>query len=322
VKILITGISGAHARLVTELLLRKGHEVFGIDRRPWPRAPEGVRVFQTDVRKRPATDVFRTHRPDVVVHMATVTHFHRSREERFRINLNGTKAVFDHCHEYGVKQALFIGRHTIYGAAPDAPLFRTEDEPPLAVSTFPELADLVAADMYASTALWKWPDLTTCVLRMVYALGPLGRGTLANFLHGPRVPMAFGFDPLFQFMHDRDAARAIVTAIEARINGVYNVSGPQPVPLSVLCRGTDRTPVPLPDALLLRAMGRFGISRLPKGAIPHLKHPVVVDGSRFEKATGFEARHDEHAVMASFREIKREDERRAEAARQAGQDRR
>jgi UDP-glucose 4-epimerase len=118
-------------------------------------------VFQTDVRKRPAADVFRLHRPDVVIHMATITHYSARAEERLRINLHGTRLVLDHCHEYGVKQVVFVGRHTIYGAAPDAPLYRTEDEPPLAVTTFPELADLVAADLYAGSALWRWPELKT-----------------------------------------------------------------------------------------------------------------------------------------------------------------
>jgi UDP-glucose 4-epimerase len=301
VKVLITGISGAHARLLTHQLLKRGHEVIGIDRRPWPKAPKTVPIFQADVRKRPATDVFRKHRPDAVVHMATVSHLHASREERFRINLQGTRAVFEHCHDYGVKQAIFVGRHTIYGAAPDAPIYRTEDEPPLAVSTFPEMADQVAADLYAGQALWRYPELKTCVLRMVYLLGATRRGTLASFLSAKRVPMVMGFDPLFHFMHDRDGAHSIVAAIEAELCGVFNIAGPPPVPLSILCKVTGSNGVPVPEALLPRMLGRLGFSNLPVGAIPHLKHPVVVDASRFCEATGWTPIHDEHATMASFR---------------------
>src|SRR5690606_14515233 len=219
----------------------------------------GVKLFQTDVRKRPAADVFRVHRPDVVIHMATVTHFNASAEQRYRVNLRGTQAVFRYCEEFGVKEAVFVGRHTIYGAAADAPLYRNEDEPPLAVSTFPELADLVAADLYASRALWTQKQMRTVVLRIVYALGPSGRGTLASFLAGPRVPMSLGFDPLFHVMHEDDAAKAIVLAAESEIAGVFNVAGPPPVPLSILCKATGRKPVPLPAALLPRFLGRFGL---------------------------------------------------------------
>ncbi|HRI06375.1 MAG TPA: NAD-dependent epimerase/dehydratase family protein [Nannocystaceae bacterium] len=301
-KVLITGISGAHARLVAHNLLAGGHEVIGLDRRPWPDPPPGIRVFQADVRKRPAADVFRTERPEAVIHMATITHFSASREERLRINLQGTRIVFEHCHEFGVKQAIFVGRHTIYGATADAPLYRTEDEPPLAVSTFPELADLVAADLYACTAIWRWPEIRTSVLRLVYLLGPSRRGTLASFLDGSRVPMILGFDPLFQFMHDQDAADAVALALEHNLSGVYNVAGPPPVPLSVLCRGTGRRALPIPEPLFGYFSGRFGLPHLPPGAVSHIKHPIVVDAASFRAKTGFQHRFDAHAVMTSFRD--------------------
>lgn len=301
-KVLITGINGAHARMVALRLRSRGCQILGIDRRPWPDAPEGVQVFQTDVRKRPAADVFRQHRPDVVIHMATITHFTASAEERLRINLHGTRLVFEYCHEYGVKQAVFVGRHTIYGAAPDAPLYRTEDEPPLAVSTFPELADLVAADLYAGTALWRWPGLKTAVLRLVYMLGPTRRGTLASFLDGARVPMILGFDPLFHFMHDEDGVEAIVNAVDHQLSGVFNVAGPPPVPLSILARGTGRQPLHLPEPFFKYTSGRFGLPYLPPGAVAHIKHPIVVDASAFRKATGFQHKYDAHDVMVSFRD--------------------
>ena len=301
-KVLITGISGAHARLVAHNLLAGGHEVIGLDRRPWPDPPPGIRVFQADVRKRPAADVFRTERPEAVIHMATITHFSASREERLRINLQGTRIVFEHCHEFGVKQAIFVGRHTIYGATADAPLYRTEDEPPLAVSTFPELADLVAADLYACTAIWRWPEIRTSVLRLVYLLGPSRRGTLASFLDGSRVPMILGFDPLFHFMHDEDGVEAIVQAVDHQLSGVFNVAGPPPVPLSILARGTGRQPLHLPEPFFKYTSGRFGLPYLPPGAVAHIKHPIVVDASAFRKATGFQHKYDAHDVMVSFRD--------------------
>src|SRR6478736_4858123 len=139
-RVLVPGVTGQLGRLVATKLVANGHEVLGIDRRRWPDAPEGVTVYESDIRKRSAEDVFRKHRPDAVIHMATVTHLRESSEDRYRINLGGTRAVFEHCAEYGVKRVVFVGRHTFYGAAPDAPLYHTEDEPPTAATPFPELA--------------------------------------------------------------------------------------------------------------------------------------------------------------------------------------
>ena len=301
-KVLITGISGKLGRLVARRLKEQGHEVHGIDRRPWAHAPEGVEVVQADIRKRPAEDMFRTFRPDAVIHMATVTHLTNKSPDRYRINLQGTRAIVDHCARYGVSRFVFVGRHTYYGAAPDSPLYHTEDEPPLALNSFPELADLVAADLYAGSALWRFPELHTSVLRICYTLGPGRHGTLASFLRGPRVPTVLGFDPLYHFMHEYDAADAIVLALEKQIRGVFNVAGPPPVPLSVLVRETGRTNTPVPEPLLNLTLGRFGLPTLPKGAVEHLKYPIVIDASAFKKATGFEHAYDENETMAAYAE--------------------
>lgn len=301
-KVLITGISGKIGRMVAELLLGHGHEIIGVDRRDWPDAPAGVTVHQADIRKRGAAEVFRSTRPEAVIHMATVSHITTKSADRYRINLHGTRAVFDHCHEYGARRMVFVGRHTYYGASPDTALYHKEDAPPMAVTTFPELSDLVAADLYACTGLWRFPEMASVVLRVCYTLGPAAQGTLAAFLRGPRVPTILGFDPLFQFMHELDAARAIVTALESDIRGVFNVAGPNPVPLSLLIRETGRLPLPVPEPLFRFTLGRFGLPRLPRGAIEHLKHPVVIDKSAFYQATGFMHEFDEDATMHAFRD--------------------
>ena len=301
-RVLITGITSKMGRLVASHHVAAGHQVAGIDRRSWPDAPAGVEVHQLDIRNRAAEEVFRQLRPEAVIHMATVTHITtRSSEDRYRINLYGTRAVFEHCHRYGAKRAVFVGRHTYYGAAPDAPLYVKEDEPPLAVTTFPELSDLVAADLYAGSALWRFPGLATAVLRICYTLGPQRQGTLATFLRGPHVPMVLGFDPLFQFMHEADAARAITTAMESDLRGVFNVAGPDPVPLSLLIRETGSKPIRVPEVLFRLALGRFGLPRLPPGAVEHIKYPVVIDAGPFREATGFQPEHDEDATMRAFR---------------------
>lgn len=299
-RVLITGISSQIGRLVAMRLAEQGHQILGIDRRVWPTAPEGIEMFEADVRKRRAEDIFRTRRPDVVIHLATVTHFSANPQERYRINLGGTRAVFDHCNTYGVKQAIFVGRHTFYGADADSPLFCSESEPPMAMATFPELADMVAADLFAGSALWRFPKIDTVVLRFCYALGPSQGGTLASYLRGPRVPTVMGFDPLYQFMHEEDVSRAICLALDERMRGVFNVAGPQPIPLSLLIRATGRQRLPVPEPLLGTMLGRFGLPDLPPGAINHIKYSLVIDDSTFRKQTGFQHEFNEIETMDAF----------------------
>ncbi len=299
-KILIPGAAGTIARKLGVRLKELGHEVIGLDRRPWPDPP--FEFHEVDVRKRAAEDVFRKVRPQAVVHMATVTSLAVPGEERYQINLGGTRAVFEYATEYGVEHCIFVGRHTFYGAGPDSPLFHKEDEPPLELNRFPELADLVAADLYAAAALWRTPQLATTVLRLCYTLGPDNHGTLAGFLRGKRVPMVLGFDPLFQFLHEDDVVSALVLALEKRPRGVYNVAGPQPLPLSRVISEAHRTAVPLPEFVLSGLLGRFGFPKLPPGAVTHIKYPVVVDARAFREQTGFKHQFDELETLRAYRD--------------------
>lgn len=299
-RVLIPGIAGLLARKVALRLLAGGHEVIGLDPRDWPGAPKGIELYRADIRKRQAEEIFRRRKPQAVVHMATVTALVVSAEERYRINLGGTRAVFELCARYGVEQMVFVGRHTYYGAGPDAPLYHTESEPPQELGAYPELADLVAADLYASNALWRMPQLTTSVLRVCYTLGPSGHGTLASFLRGRFVPMVLGFDPLFQFLHEEDAAEAIALALEKKLRGVYNVAGPQPLPLSVIAHEAGRRMLPLPEALLAVLVGRAGLPRLSRGALAHVKYPIVVDATPFRAATDFAPRFDELTTVRTY----------------------
>jgi UDP-glucose 4-epimerase len=302
-KVLVVGVGGALARKVAIKLRESGHSVVGLDRRPWWDAPRDMQVHEVDIRKRAAEDVFRRERPDCVVHMATVNALTAGGEERARINMGGTRAVFDHSVAYGVKHVVFVGRHTYYGATADSPLYHTENEPPHGIGSFPELADLVAADLYAANMLWREQKLTTTVLRLVYTLGPSRTGTLASFLKGKVVPMVFGFDPLFQFLEEDDAASAIVLAVEKKPRGIFNVAGPPPVPLGTIARVTGRTVVPVPEPILQQLLGRFGFPALPKGALEHIKFPIVVDAAAWKAATGFQYVTSEVDTLERYKRI-------------------
>ena len=259
-------------------------------------------MHQVDLLKRAAEDVFRSTAPEVVVHSASVTQLAQDRGDRYRVNLVGTKAVFDYCRRYQVRQAIFVGRHTYYGATSDAPLYHVEDDPPLGLETFPELADLVAADLFSGSMLWRAPEMTTAVLRFVYTLGPSRTGTLADFLGGTRVPMVLGFDPLFQFMHEQDAGAALCATIERRLKGVFNVAGPSPLPLSALIQNSQRPRIVLPEALLRASLGRFGLPRLQRSAVDHIKYSLVVDDTAFRNATQFAPKHSQLDTIRDFAE--------------------
>jgi len=179
-EVLITGISSHLGRLVARAALAHRYQVIGIDRRPWPDARRRSRCTPSTCRSA-RRGVFRTRRPDAVIHLATVTQLSRDpAEERSRINLTGTRVVFEHAEKYGVQAAIFVGRHTFY-APPRRALFHTETTR-RSPSRRSGAGDLVAADLFAGSA-FAMPQLRTVVLRICYTLAARTRAP-RNFLGG------------------------------------------------------------------------------------------------------------------------------------------
>jgi UDP-glucose 4-epimerase len=300
--VVVTGAAGGIGQLVVTTLADHGCVVHGVDRNhPSFRPPEGVTFHQADIRKRGFHEVLRKHHPGAVVHLARERSFRVKAAERHRVNFEGTARVIDLAVQSGVRKVIFASRHTVYGALPDQAQFLTEEHPPMAGRTFPEVQDLVAADLYACGMGWRYPETEVVVLRPVNAVGPTVNTLLSRYLGRPRIFTIAGFDPLYQILHEQDLARAVEHALAPGLRGVFNVTGPGQVPLHVLIEHTGTPHVALPEPLLRLLMGRLGFPEIPRGAYDFLKYACTVDGGRFTEATGFSPAHGLPATLASLR---------------------
>lgn len=287
---MVTGASGSFGRVAVRWLVQQGCEVHAVDLHESEALPSGVDLFRLDVRKRGFEDLVRKVRPDALIHLAMVRRFGRGAEERHRINFEGTAKVFEVGHRHGVRKMVFVSRATVYGALPDQPQFVSEEHPPAAGRTFPEIQDLIAADLYVSGMLWRHPDVETVLLRPVNVLGPTVRTLLNRYLARPRVFTVLGYDPMQQVLHEDDLGLAFERALDRGVRGVYNVTGPGEVPLHVLVDEAGASGVAVPERLIGWVKGRLGFPEIPMGAVEYLKYPCTVDGTRFREATGFEPR--------------------------------
>ena len=75
------------------------------------------------------------------------------------------------------------------------------------------------------------------------------------------------------------------------------------MPLGTFARVTGRTVVPVPEPILQQLLGRFGFPNLPKGALEHIKFPIVVDASAFKAATGFAHVTSEVETLERYKRI-------------------
>ena len=286
-KVLITGIAGGLGRLVARRL-RRSCDVIGADRERWTaRLPE-LPFYQVDLRARAFEDVFRTERPDAVVHLGFVRHFRGATQERYDVNVRGTRHLLDHCRRHGVGRVVVLSTSYVYGAMPENPSFMDEEHPLSASRNYPEIRDLVEVDTMVTSFMWQHVDIDTSVIRPVPTLGYYVESTMASYLSARRVVVAMGFDPMMQFMHEDDLVEALVISVEKGLRGVYNLTGPGQVPLRVAIAETGGRPFPLPEPILRGYAERF--MGLPSGAIDFIKFPCTIDGARFVRDTGFRAR--------------------------------
>ncbi|HTM19513.1 MAG TPA: SDR family oxidoreductase [Kofleriaceae bacterium] len=303
-RVIITGIAGRLGRIVARRLHRDGRfQVVGIDRRPFPERPKDIEHHQVDLRSRRARDLFKDS-VDALVHMGVMHDPRMSAAEHYSWNINGTTKLLEYCQSMGVPKVVVLSSANVYGPRPDNAQFLTEEAPLLAAQSFANMRDLVEIDHLASSFFWRARDTDTVILRPVHILGGV-RNAPSNYLRLPVVPTLLGFDPMVQVIHEQDVVEAIACALGAGARGIYNVTGPGEVPLSVVLRELGRRTVPVPHPLagpLWRAAFRVGYSSFPAEEFDFIRYVCMVDGSRAQTELGYRPRHSLretiHAVEA------------------------
>jgi len=299
--VVVTGISGNLGRALAKLL-HKSERIIGIDRRPFLAKPKDIEMYQLDLRKKKAEDVFRRNEVRAVIHMGIMHDPRMTEEEHHSFNVVGTTRLLEYCAKYGVKKVVVLSSANVYGPSPENSNFLTEDSPLMAASRFSEVRDLIAVDMLAHGFFWRHPDIQTVILRPVHIVGPHIKNAPSNYLRLSYPWVLAGFDPMVQLIHVEDSARAMVEALRPEAKGVYNVVGPGEVPLGVIFRELRRTPIPIPHPIARTALEflfRYRLASFPPPELDHIQFLCAVDGSRWRKDIGWSPRYSMRETIRS-----------------------
>ena len=290
-RVLVTGMAGRLGRLVARHLHRiEGLHVIGIDRREIPGLPKDIEHHRVDYRSKKARDLFRGEGIDALVHMGIMHKPRASAEEAYSWNIEGTAKLLEYVQAYNVGKVVVLSSANVYGPRPENTQFLTEEAPLLAARSFPEMRDLVEIDHMASSFFWKARAVNTVILRPVHILGAV-RNAPSNYLRLPMVPTLLGFDPMIQLIHEKDVANAIGCALTTEVRGIFNITGPGQVPISVILKelGKQTIPVPHPFAKpLWSAAWRLGFSSFPVAEFDFIRYVCMVDGSRSRETLGYQ----------------------------------
>lgn len=182
----------------------------------------------------------------------------------------------------------------VYGPQPHNPQFLTEEAPLLGGARFSEIRDLIEVDMLAQSFFWKHPDVDTVILRPVHILGRV-RNAASNFLRLPRVPTLLGYDPMVQVIHEADVVAAVVKALTQGARGIFNLAGPEAMPLSRVLGILGRPTLPVPYSLAKTLMDRLWslhLTSFPTPELDHIRYVCMVDDARARDVLGYAPSYD------------------------------
>ena len=290
--VVVTGVVGRLGKRVVRLLHRMVR-VIGVDRREFPDRPKDVTPLRIDLRRKKMRDVFRAGNVRAVVHLGVMHDPRASANDHHSWNVVGFGKMLESMAQFGVKKLVVLSSASVYGPRPDNPQFLAEESPLLGSQDFSEIRDLIEVDMLAQSFFWRHPSCETVILRPTHILGAV-KNAPSNYLRLPVVPTLMGFDPMIQVIHFDDVARAVVMALRPGARGIFNLAGPEPVPLSRILKMLGRPRLPIPHGAarsMLSELFRYRLSSFPAPELDHIKYVCMVDDRRARDALGYAPRH-------------------------------
>ncbi len=289
--LLVTGAAGGLAQLFAESVAND-YDCFGIDARPMRDGESFAGEFtRVDYAHRKLTEIFRARKFHALVHLGRIRETQvMNVQARYNLNVLGTRNLLDHARKHDVPNVIAVSTFHVYGAHRANHLYIDEDEPLRASQTFPELADAVELDNYVKTFSIQYPDIRTVLLRPANIVGERIRNETSMLLRQKYCPTILGYDPLTQFVHELDFARALGLVLPSPERGVYNVAGEGVIywRQAVECAGATPLPVPFPVAhwILGGALSRFGL-KFPRHLADYFRYPTVVTDETFRAKFGY-----------------------------------
>ena len=290
--ILVTGICGRLGKSVARRMHRV-RDVVGVDRRPFPDKPRDIVHHQLDLRRKKIRDVLKSTQFGAVVHLGVLHDPRASAAEHHSWNVSGFAKLLEYVALFSVKKLIVLSSANVYGPQPDNAQFLSEEAPLLGGQNFSEIRDLIEVDMLAQSFFWKHQETETIILRPVHILGAV-RNAPSNFLRLPTVPTAMGYDPMVQVIHQEDVVHAIELALQPGLRGIFNVAGPESLPLSRIIKllGKNHLAIPLSlGTMMMKRLWSLHLTTFPPPELDHIRYVCMVDDRRAREVRGFLPQH-------------------------------
>lgn len=311
----VTGPTGEIGLPLVERLEREEAvaEVRGMARRPFDPGREGWRKTgyrRGDVLDRGALAALFDG-ADVAVHLAFA--IFGSREQTRRVNLEGSRNVFEAAVTAGVSRLVYASSVAAYGFHPDNPQPLTEEVPVRGSEGFYYSAQKAELEAVLGEVL-SGSEVEAYVFRPCIVAGPRATMLVEQVVRSARlgdpVPLvrrALGRLPLpapvlpdagvpIQLVHHDDVAAALAAAIRAEGGpGAYNLAGDGEIGIGDVVRAIGWHAVRVPEPAVALGAGladRLAFLSPQLEWATALRTPVLMDAAKARAELSWEPRHD------------------------------
>jgi nucleoside-diphosphate-sugar epimerase len=317
----ITGPTGDIGRALLRQLDKAPEvdRIIGMARRPFNPAELGLE--KTEYRQGDILDkdsiTALVDGADVLVHLAFI--ILGGADETQRINLDGTRNVFEAAVSGGVKRFVYTSSVAAYGFHEDNPQPLTEEVNPKGTDDFYYSAQKAELERELHRMV-DGSDVETYVFRPCVVAGEDALTLISAMMEqiqlGGRLPQITSFlnnmpflkpvlpDPgtPFQLVHHDDVAQALVASVTGRGEpGIYNLAAEGEISFGDLASAIGWYSVPVPNLAVELTAGV--VSRIPFAPaqfswINAARVPVIMDTTKVREKLGWEPAYDTRETLA------------------------
>jgi len=253
-KILVTGVAGFIGSKVSEMLLKEGHDVIGIDNlndnlndyydtrlKLWRldnlKKNDNFKFYQVDIENYDDLNaIFREHSPEAVINLAARAGVRYSLENPFiylSTNAGGSLNLLELCKEYNVPKFILASTSSLY-AGQKMPF---KEELPVNTPISPYAASKKSAEVMAYTYHYLY-GIDVTILRYFTVYGPGGRPDMSPFrfikwiMEGSPLEVFGDGSQQRDFTYVDDIARGTIKALRPLGYEIINLGGNKPYKLN------------------------------------------------------------------------------------------
>lgn len=215
----------------------------------------------------------------------------------------GTLAMVSAAKAAKIRKFVLCSTTAVYGASPKNPNYIAESQELAVKADAHFVRDKVDAERQVAKLYEEAPQMMVTVLRFCLIVGPRSDNYFTELFRRPIVPTLLGYDPLMQFLHEKDALRALKLAVHKDFRGSFNIVGKGVIPLSYALRLAGKINIPLLSVMAypaIQLLWNMQMVAVPGKLLDFFKYLWVADGQKAKEVMNYTANLSSKEAFLEF----------------------